>query len=140
MESQESIQDGVFAYLSSEGGFGATSLASVGAAGGSTSTISDTDATSGNSPAGHGNTIAVTASGRVFTAGDGDNSSQGGNLSEIVGSAAVFISDGVGDAATDGFISASDIFVTGNLVYFKSGLDGNNDASLDTVLSYFVAN
>lgn len=137
VRSQESIAGGVYAYLG-DGGFGATSLASVGTAGGATSTVADTDP-GGHSPAGHGNTIAVTTSGRVFSAGGGDISTQGGNLSEVAGGAAVFITDLVGDALTDGFIAASDIFVSGNLVSFKTGLDGNNNASNDTVLSFFSA-
>ncbi len=63
----------------------------------------------------------------------------GRNLSEVAGGAAVFLNDLVGDALTDGFIAASDIFVSGNLVSFKTGLDGNNNASNDTVLSFFTA-
>ena len=134
----ESLNNGLVGYTTTAGdGFGATSQAASGLVSVGTATrVGDMDAI-GHSPAGFGNSVAVTANGRVFSAGERDISTQGGNLSEVAGGSAAFISDAVGDAAADGFIAASDIGAVGNLVFFKTGLDGNNNASLDTVLSYF---
>jgi hypothetical protein len=134
----ESLNNGVVGYTTTAGdGFGSTSQAASGpVSAGTAARVGDMDAL-GHSPPGYGNSVAVTASGRVFSAGERDIGSQGGNLSEVTGGSAAFISDAVGDAAADGFITASDIGAVDNLVFFKTGLDGNNDASLDTVLSYF---